>query len=133
MRIRLFEQTLRYRLSPEEVQQLRQTGTVAATTWCGPVQCQYAIMAHDGVKDVELIADKNCFYVTLPVGRMQRWADEPATDRLRAVIPGGAHHPDLLLLIEKDLGCAHGAGPSGEADATEVPPPAAAGDRAPTD
>ena len=132
MKLRISEQSIRYRLTAEEVLQLRHTGLVSQSTFVGPVQCQYAILADDGFRNPDFNLDKNHFHVTLPKKRVIAWADDPAAISLRIRLKY-PDYPDLLLLIEKDLECKHEDTPPGE-DATNLfPHEEVAGEAAPPD
>lgn len=120
MKLRLSKQHVRYRLNEADVQQLRQTGIISASTFFGPTQSQFSILAHDGFNEFGFNYDKGYFHVTLPRKQMATWIDDPHTITLRRRFEYG-DYPDVLVTLEKDLGCAHDEAVPGE-DATNLYP-----------
>ena len=131
MKIRLYRQHLRYRLTEGEVARWRREGVLVATTWIGPVPCQFSLRASEGLETQAISYAEQEWRVLLPAERMRAWADDPAAISLRLHFRT-TDYPELLVLIEKDLGCKHEQAAPGEEAADPYPLPGT-GNAAPGD
>lgn len=129
MKLRLSKQQLRFRLNEADLHQLRHVGLISSSTFFGPVQAQFGIMVMPHTHDVALNYDQGYFHVTMARERMIAWIDDPTVISLRRRIQYD-DYPDVLLLLEKDLGCKHEEAVPGEDAANLYPTAPPAGEAA---
>ena len=99
MKVRLFEQSIRVRLSQSEVAKLAATGQLSETlSFAGGGTLEYAIESGPAL-EASLQGSK--LAITLPADRALRWA----TDSEVAIsgVSGG-----VQISVEKDFQCLHG-------------------------
>ncbi|KIG12893.1 hypothetical protein DB30_00914 [Enhygromyxa salina] len=113
MKLRIRGDSLRLRLTRGEVQQLRATGRVSATTDFGARTLEYALATAE-VDAAQARFEGDCIEVTLPRTTANAWAD---TEQVGIEAEQGA----LRLLIEKDFQCL--APRAGEEDSDTFPHP----------
>ena len=111
MKLRLEENSLRLRLSDDEVQQFARTGHVAYTIAFGPAPGQtlhYALEklpASAETKTVQVRYQAGALAVEVPATLAQEWTDtEKNGFSAKTVIAEGR---ELRILVEKDLDCQH--------------------------
>lgn len=105
MTLRLLDDSLRLRLSPDEVRQLREAGTVEAATHVGPgAVLRYAVRAAD-VDRLAARFDGATLAVLVPRERVAAWARGDVGGVEGTQDAGGGR--TLAILAETDLGCDH--------------------------
>ncbi|WP_146157752.1 DUF7009 family protein [Enhygromyxa salina] len=113
MKLRIRGDSLRLRLTRGEVQQLRTTGRVSASTQFGARTLEYVLCSAD-VDAAQARFEGDCIEVTLPRSLANTWAD---TEQVGIEAEQGV----LRLLIEKDFQCL--APRAGEEDSDTFPHP----------
>ena len=111
MKLRLEENSLRLRLSEEEVAQFASTGRVAYTIAFGPTPTQtlqYALEklpAAAEAKNVQLRYDAGALAVEVPAALAEEWTttEKNGFSAQILVVEGR----QLRILVEKDLDCRH--------------------------
>lgn len=127
MKLRIHGNSLRFRLSRSDVEQLRHTGICTESLPFGPdSQLTYRLEATPRVALIEVEYRQDCIGVLLPLDIAQQWAGSGqislALDRSDRGGPS--------LLIEKDFQCLHREETSPSDSADTFPNPSA-GDRRP--
>lgn len=111
MKLRLEENSLRLRLSEEEVTQFANTGRVAYTIAFGPTPAQtleYALEklpAAAEAKDVQLRYVAGALAVEVPATLAEEWTTTEKNGFSAQILV--AEGRQLRILVEKDLDCRH--------------------------
>jgi hypothetical protein len=124
MKLRISGNSIRFRLTPSEVQKLVDGRSVVSSTEFGLAAAQrltYALETSPEVSAIHACYDNATILVTLPINTVHAWAttDEVGIEENQA-IGGGV---GLKILIEKDFQCAQPR--SGENEADRFPNPIA--------
>ena len=106
MKLRIFDDSLRLRLSQGELEQLRTLGRVEAAIGFGPGPAQqlvYALVVAAGVQRITAMLTEREIVVTLPKAMADAWVagDEVGLSGEQSLGPGRT----LALLVEKDFKC----------------------------
>ena len=123
MKLRIRGNSVRFRLSRTEMDQLEETGAVQDTIDFGPkTQLAYGLKL-DSQERLEVSYSADRIHVLVPEAMAQRWAQpgEVALQGEQALAGGGR----LEILLEKDFACLTPR--EGDEDADTFPNPAAAG------
>lgn len=121
MKLRIRGDSLRLRLTRGEVQQLRATGRVSATTRFGPRTLEYALCSTE-IDAPRARFEADCIEVALPRALANTWADsEQVGIEAEQDLDLPADAGTLRLLIEKDFQCL--APRDGEQDSDTFPHP----------
>lgn len=121
MKLRIYGDSLRLRLSRSDVERFRQTGVCTESLRFGPAsQLTYTLETSSQLTaDVEYRED--CIRVLLPLKMAQEWA---GSDQISVALDHSGHGGPSIL-IEKDFQCLHRDG-SNRSDAEDAfPNPAA--------
>jgi hypothetical protein len=124
MKLRIRGNSVRFRLSQTEMEQLEDTGAVQDTTDFGS-EIQLAYGLEVGLQDrLEVGYSAGRIRVLVPKTMVQRWAqtDEVALQGEKELASGG----QLEILLEKDFACLTPR--DGDEDTDTFPNPAAVGD-----
>ena len=107
MKLRLHRDSLRLRLTPADVRQLRETGSVSESTGFGPGAELVCRLVADSILDTRASLQAGVVEVRLPHSAVHRWADgdEIGIDAVQPIAPGRS----LKILVEKDFECMHDA------------------------
>ena len=111
MKLRLEENSLRLRLSAEEVQQFAVTGRVAYTIAFGPTTGQKLNYALERLPDTDVATAMQVRYeagalaVEVPAAVARNWTDTENIGFNGQVLV--AEGQKLRILVEKDLDCRH--------------------------
>jgi hypothetical protein len=104
MKLRLFGDSLRLRLTPENVEQLIQTGTVRESTcFASGAELVYCLCVSAEVKEIGAMFDPGGICVRMPGALAARWAKTPEVGISEVQKFGGGR--SLKILIEKDFQC----------------------------
>jgi hypothetical protein len=107
MKLRIHENSLRLRLTQNEVAQLRLSGRVDAAICFAPDRIlSYSVETVPDADRVSAVFDENAIRVAIPPVVAIQWTDSDGVS-IHASQPAGAK-VDLQLLIEKDFQCLHG-------------------------
>jgi hypothetical protein len=106
MKLRIFDDSLRLRLSRSELEQLRTLGRVEAAIGFGPgpeQQLVYALVVAPGAHRITATLTEREIVVTLPKAMADAWVagDAVGLEAQQSLGPGRT----LALLIEKDFKC----------------------------
>lgn len=108
MKLRLDETSLRLRLEPEEVTKFAATGRLETAVPLGPGaagQLWYSLERDDAAAALTVRPEPGRIRVLVPAAQAAAWAGSDEIG-LRAQLEV-AENQFLLILVEKDLGCAH--------------------------
>ena len=111
MKLRLEENSLRLRLSEDEVQQFAATGRVAYTIAFGPAPSQTLVYALEklpasaAATAVQVRYEAGTLAVEVPAAVAQNWTDTENIGFRGQVLV--AESQELRILVEKDLDCKH--------------------------
>ncbi len=123
MKLRIHGNSLRWRLSRFDVEQLRDTGVCTESLRFGPdSQLTYTLEASPRVTLIEVEYREHCIRVLLPLEMAREWAD---SDHISLAF-NRADGPSLL--IEKDFQCLH-RGETNPNDAVDAARNPSAGDQ----
>jgi hypothetical protein len=106
MKLRIENDTLRLRLSEDEVHTFAHTGRVAATIHFGPgQQLTYALERSSDAGEVQVRYQPGALTVVVPAALAAAWAstDQNGFAQQLTLAQGQA----LRILVEKDLDCRH--------------------------
>ncbi|MDP9172832.1 MAG: hypothetical protein M3O30_03075 [Planctomycetota bacterium] len=106
MKIRLYQDSLRLRLSPDEVRQLDQTGNLHQTTHFGvgvELTCKLQMTA--AAKEIHATLHNNTIVIDLPRTLADNWAKGDQVGLTISQPAGDGRW--LKILIEKDFECLH--------------------------
>ncbi|WP_019946827.1 DUF7009 family protein [Hymenobacter aerophilus] len=109
MKLRLDETSLRLRLQPEEVTEFAATGRLETAVPLGPGtagQLRYSLERDDAVPALTVRPEPGRIRVLVPAAQATAWAGSAEEISLRTRLEV-AENQFLLILVEKDLGCAH--------------------------
>jgi hypothetical protein len=109
MKLRLKDNSLRVRLSPDEVSQLLAGNNVEAQTRFGiaPFQCLlYSVEAWPDVPVLTVVYKPGHIRILIPNDPLQQWASTDATSMTESQAVGSGQ--SLKILVEKDLPCKDG-------------------------
>jgi len=108
MKLRLDETSIRLRLAPEEAAEFGRTGRLETTVPLGPGaagQLRYSLERDAGVPALTVRNEPGRIRVLVPAAQATAWAESNEIS-LRTEMEVAASQ-FLLILVEKDLGCAH--------------------------
>jgi hypothetical protein len=108
MKLRIYRNTLRFRLSPADVAQLAGSGWIREITRFGVGQeflC--SLQARAGIEAIRAVLGSNAISVEVPVGMAREWS-RSETVGLRHSQPVG-DGSSLEIAIEKDFECRDGS------------------------
>ena len=100
MKLRLHENTLRFRLSRVDLAKLAETGSVEETVAFAPDRNLIYRIESGPAPEVSASFDGACISVSVPASAVERWA---ATDQTGIEASAGT----LNILMEKDFRCLH--------------------------
>lgn len=102
MKIRIHQNSVRFRLSKSEVEKLENEGYLEETTDFGPTQFRYAVQRSDDAEPGARFED-NQITLTVPARFLSGWtANNTVGFQHDMPLDGGR---SLFLLIEKDFKC----------------------------
>lgn len=108
MKLRVDETSLRLRLAPEEAAEFGRTGHLETTVPLGPGadgQLRYSLERAADVPVLTVRQEPGRIRVLVPSAQATNWAgSEEIGLRTKMEV---AENQFLLILVEKDLGCAH--------------------------
>ncbi len=119
MKLRLRDNTMRIRLSQNEVRTLAAAGTVESTTAFGPGQALVCRVLPSGAT-VEAHFDGGIIALQVPAASLRDWAAGSGLALEHELVWSGG---SLRISVEKDLGCTHPR--KGEDESDAFPNPAA--------
>lgn len=103
MKLRLFNHSLRLRLTPEEVQELSRHGRVGGRTpFAAGVALTYTLNTSPGVKEISAALSESAIHVIVPAQMAARWAE---SSEVGLSATQWAGDQKLTILIEKDFEC----------------------------
>ena len=108
MKLRLDETSLRLRLAPEEATEFGRTGLLETAVPLGPGaagQLRYSLERDAEVPVLTVRQEPGRIRVLVPAAQATAWAGSDEIS-LRTKLEV-AENQFLLILVEKDLGCAH--------------------------
>ncbi|SDY18183.1 DUF7009 family protein [Hymenobacter psychrophilus] len=108
MKLRLDETSIRLRLDPEEVTEFTATGRLETAVPLGPGdggQLRYSLERDADVPTLTVRQEPGRIRVLVPAAQAMAWAESDEIS-LRTKLEV-AENQFLLILVEKDLGCAH--------------------------
>ncbi len=108
MKLRIYRNTLRFRLSPADVAQLAGSGSIREITRFGRSQeFSCSLHARAGLETIRAVLDSNAITVDVPAGMAREWSKSETV---------GLHHSQPLgdggsleIAIEKDFECRDGS------------------------
>ena len=103
MKLRVRDNSLRFRLAKSEIAKLHEDGRVEASTqFPGGVQLQYAVVLSRSAQEMTASFEEGVLQVELPEGPAIQWAlsDEISLQGEASLDEGG-----LSILVEKDFAC----------------------------
>jgi hypothetical protein len=106
MKLRLYGDSIRLRLSPADVEMLRRNGEVLEVSHFGGSSCiEYGLKTNDDLKLVRASFENGKLLVELPRAHAEHWTetDEVGISHRQELAGGGW----LKILIEKDFECLH--------------------------
>ncbi|MBT2558797.1 hypothetical protein J7E24_13450 [Hymenobacter sp. ISL-91] len=109
MKLRLDENSLRLRLEPEEVTEFQKAGRLETAVALGPGaagQLRYSLEQATDVPALTVRQEPGRIRVLVPAAQARAWAESAEEISLRTKLEV-AENQFLLILVEKDLGCAH--------------------------
>ena len=120
MKLRLYQNTARLRLDPDEVARLGVEGRVHGETRFGPLlRLTYALEVSADAGAVGCRTEADGVVVVVPAALAREWIE---TDRVGFTWEGPAGGGEVLrVTVEKDFPCLHRDGP---AEASALPHPA---------
>lgn len=123
MKLRIQDNSIRFRLTRSEVEKLVTEGRVENTirfTQAPDSALTYAVETSDWCADTQVQSASNGIRITLPRSLAQTWAktDQVSIERLQPVGTDSA----LRILVEKDFQCLHGGVSSREENAGDLFP-----------
>jgi hypothetical protein len=108
MKLRIQGNSLRLRLSEEEVQQFAQTGRLEAGVAFGPDPSQtlhYVLVRREAIAGITADFTGHAITVYIPESAAAAWIDN-ADASLSGVVENGSAQ-GLKILVEKDMDCQH--------------------------
>ena len=104
MKLRIRDNSVRFRLERGEVDTLRDESRVAASTcFAEGIEFVYAVESDAGCNSPAAVFAANAIVVRLPAAAVRKWADSEQVS-----IEGAQVAPDnstLAILVEKDFAC----------------------------
>ena len=102
MKLRIFGNSIRLRLSQTEVERLHTTGKVEECVSFGKSALTYTLES-SGISEITASFENNRLVVSVPAGAARQWAasDEISLKAEKPLNPGES----LKILIEKDFKC----------------------------
>ncbi|MGV3502397.1 MAG: DUF7009 family protein [Adhaeribacter sp.] len=108
MKLRIQGNSLRLRLSGQEIQQFKQSGQVSETLVLGPNPEQvlhYLLISREEATTLSAELRGNSLQVLVPAGAAAAWLSDPGQS-LSATADNGTQ-AGLRILVEQDLDCRH--------------------------
>src|SRR5579862_6806764 len=105
MKLRLYGDFIRFRLSPSDVAALDQTGRVKGVTHFGPgLQFEYGLEANFQISEIRCRFECTSLVVELPRAMARKWvqSEQVGINHVQSFAGGS-----LKILIEKDFECLH--------------------------
>jgi hypothetical protein len=101
VKLRIQDNSLRFRLTQREVMRLKNTGNVEAEVrFTADRALQYSVNSAQGLETIEVEYAADCVRVLLPYACVSAWAE---SDEVAIV-----GHGQVRVLVEKDFQCLHG-------------------------
>lgn len=119
MKVRIHKNSLRFRMSRSDVEQIRQTGTCSEALQFGAgSQLSYTLEASSHCKTISADYCEDRIRICVPLELVRSWADSDQVSLVQEPLKSG----ELSVIIEKDFQCLHSsAGASEDADAYPNP------------
>jgi hypothetical protein len=103
MKIRIKDNSVRYRLTKTEVKQLAETGSIFAETNFVEAKLTYSLVAKDDLLELDASFINNTICLYIPKTTAEKWySNDVITYKNDVVLPNGI---TLKLLLEKDFVC----------------------------
>ncbi len=107
MKIRIFQNSLRFRLNRHEVQQLAQGTALESTLRLTPQCLRIELATRRNAADFSASFDAGVLIVSVPIQLVQKWAATGQVGMESVVTDRSQDRQPLHLLIEKDFKCLH--------------------------
>jgi hypothetical protein len=103
MKIRIKDNSIRYRLTKSEVQQLGQHNYIGKQTQFVNAVFRYQIIVKENIQELSAEFTDNCITLSMPKFLAQHWyTNDIITHKNEMLLPNGE---SLFLLLEKDFIC----------------------------
>jgi hypothetical protein len=107
MKLRIQNNSLRFRLTQSEVMRLMETGQVEdEVRFTADRALHYSVASNKALKNIKVEYAADCLRVLLPAPSVLAWAE---SDQVCIANHGGAGHGRVQVLVEKDFPCLHGS------------------------
>lgn len=107
MKLRIYRNSLRFRLTPREVAQLEASGIITETIGFGPDdEFSYSLRAHSGIDQIQATLQGRAIFVEIPRSLIHDWSRSDAVG-LQQTQPTG-NGKTLQIAVEKDFECLEG-------------------------
>lgn len=104
MKLRIYRNSMRFRLSPSDVAALRRTAALVETTRFGPaIEYSYGLYLRSGIAAMRATLDSNRIRVEIPALLAENWAESDTVGLRHAQDIGSGK--TLEILVEKDFEC----------------------------
>lgn len=103
MKIRINDNSVRYRLSKSEVDEICNIGLITSTINFGTNTLTYTLEARSNINQLEVDYDCNCIAILIPIKFTENWDtnDIVGFENLMAI----SENESLKILVEKDFKC----------------------------